>query len=85
MSEQNKQRNPIVQIKEFGNNPAIMARFKEVLKERTPQFMADVINAVRESSALQKCDPNSVWGSAMVAASLNLSVNKSLVFAALVP
>lgn len=84
MTEQ-KAKNPIVAIKDFGNNPAIMARFKEVLKDRAPQFMADVVNVVRESYELQKCDPNSVWGAAMIAASLDLSVNKNLGFAGLVP
>ena len=80
-----EQKNPVALIKEFGNNPAIMARFKEVLKDRAPQFMADVINAVRNSRQLQACDPNSIWGGAMVAAALDISINPNLGQAAIVP
>ncbi len=77
--------NEIATLKQFGENPAIKRRFDEVLKERAPQFMASVINAVGNNFSLQKCDPNSIWGSAMVAAALNLPIDSNLGFAAIVP
>lgn len=60
-------------------------RFEEVLKENAPQFISGLISAVNLNSKLKDADPDSVCGSAMVAASLDLSVIPSLGFAALVP
>lgn len=77
--------NEIATLKQFGENPAIKKRFDEVLKERSPQFMASVINVVNNNNYLAKCEPNSIWGSAMVAAALNLPIDSNLGFAAIVP
>ena len=77
--------NPVAQLKAIANNPAMMARFRQVIGDKAPQFLASVVSAVSTNSELMKADPNSVMASAMVAATLDLDINQSLGFAAIVP
>ncbi len=72
-------------VKAYGASPAIQKRFAEVLGDKAPAFIASVIGAVNGNTALQKADPASVFGSAMIAATLNLSVVPTLGQAAIVP
>jgi recombination protein RecT len=53
-------------------------RFNEVLGKRAPQFMASIINLANGSPELQVADGMSIIQSAMVAAALNLPVDKNL-------
>ena len=69
----------------MGRNDAVQRRFQEVLGAKAPAFIASVIGAVNSNSMLQEADPASVFGSAMIAATLNLSVVPTLGQAALVP
>jgi len=80
-----EQKNAIVTLKEYGNNPAVKKRFEEVLKNRAPQFLASIINACNTNYSLQKCEPSSVYGAGMVAAALDLPIDNNLGFAAIVP
>lgn len=77
--------NPVSAIKAMTADPKIISRFKEVIGAKAPQFLASVVSAVRTNPELQKADPASVMASAMIAATLNLDINPSLGFAALVP
>lgn len=79
------QKTAVQGIKDVASSPAMQARFREVLGTKAPAFISGVIAAVNTNSALQKADPNSVLGSAMVAATLNLSCVPSLGQSALVP
>ncbi len=72
-------------IKGLMNNDNIQKRFEEVMKDRAPQYMSSIINLVNGDTNLQKCDPMSVVGSAMVAATLDLPVDKNLGYAWVVP
>lgn len=72
-------------LKAYGARPATQNRFREVLGDKAPAFIASVIGAVNGNPALQKADPVSVFGSAMIAATLNLSVVPTLGQAAIVP
>ena len=76
---------PISELKKMSNSPAIQKRFQEVLGAKAPAFIASVIGAVNGNYKLQKADPTTVLGSAMIAATLNLSVVPTLGQAALVP
>jgi recombination protein RecT len=67
------------------NDPKMISRFKDVLGAKAPQFLASVVSAVSANRELQKADPTSVMASAMVAATLNLDINPSLGFAAIIP
>lgn len=64
-------------------NPVIAKRFEEVLGKRAPQFISSLIQV--GNSLGPDCDSMSIISGAMVAASLDLPINKNLGFAWLVP
>lgn len=64
-------------------NPSYSDRFKEVLKDRAPQFISSILQAAR--SLDPECDPKSIISSAMQAAIVDLPIDKNLGFAGLVP
>lgn len=74
-------------VRGLADDPAIQKRFQEVLGDETMSrsFMASVLSAINATPALMQCDPFTVWGAAMQAASLNLPVDKNLGFSAIVP
>lgn len=72
-------------LKDMFNDDYVKSRFKEVLGEKAPAFLASVLNATRTNAALNECEPKSVMSAAMVAASLDLPIDGSLGFAAIVP
>ena len=72
-------------VKGILNSPAIKKRFEEILKQKAPQYMSSIINLVNGDTDLQKCHPMSVVASAMVAATLDLPVDKNLGYAWVVP
>jgi recombination protein RecT len=77
--------NPVMAIKRMASDPRYVARFQEVLGAKAPQFLASVVSAVRGNKELEKANPDSVMAAAMIAASLDLDINQSLGFAAIVP
>lgn len=62
--------------------PAYAQRFREVLKDRSDQFISSVLSV---GNTMPDVDPKSIIASAMNAAALNLPVNKNLGFAWIVP
>ena len=72
-------------LKDMVNSNYVKSRFAEVMGAKAPAFLASVLNATRTNPALKDCEPNSVISSAMVAATLDLPIDGSLGFAALVP
>ena len=72
-------------LKSYMNSDAIKSRFEEVLKNRAPQFMSSIINLVNSDANLQKCEPMSIISSCMVAATLDLPIDKNLGYAWIVP
>lgn len=79
------QLSPIAGVKSLLNSPTIKKRFEEILGKRAPQFMTSIINLVNSDTNLQKCDPMSVISSAMIAATLDLPVDRNLGYAWVVP
>lgn len=65
-------------LKDYMATPNIQNRFNEVLKDRAPQFMSSLINLVNSDDNLKIAEPMSVISSAMVAAALDLPVDKNL-------
>lgn len=63
----------------------VVKRFEEVLGKKTPAFIASLLSLHNASPQLQKCNPRSILSSAMIAATLDLPINPSLGFAAIVP
>lgn len=72
-------------LKDLMNTPRMKNKFKEVLKEKSDGFMASVLNLVNNDSYLSSVDPMSIVTSAMVAASLDLPVDKNLGYAWIIP
>ncbi len=74
-----------VTLKSVASSPAIQQKFREVLGDKAPVFIQSVVSTTQNNPALLKADPMSVFGSAMAAATLNLSVVPTLGQAAIVP
>lgn len=72
-------------LKGLLDTPKIAKRFEEVLGKRAPQYMSSILNLYNGDTYLQKCDPTSVLASSMVAATMDLPVDKNLGYAWVVP
>lgn len=72
-------------VKGLMDNPSIKKRFEEVLRERAPQYMSSIVNLVNSDTNLKKCEPTSVISSCMLAATMDLPVDKNLGYAWVVP
>jgi recombination protein RecT len=72
-------------LKDLFNKDYVKNRFAEVMGEKSAAFLASVLNAIRLNSMLEECDQASVLSSAMAAAALDLPIDSSLGFSAIVP
>lgn len=66
-------------------SPVVVDRLKEVLGKRATQFAATLLIVSKNSTKLSRADPASVLSSAMIAATLDLSIDPNLGQAAIVP
>src|SRR5690606_37111233 len=64
---------------------SVKKRFDDIMGKRAPQFMSSIINLVNSDTNLQKCEPMTVISAAMVAATLDLPIDKNLGYAWVVP
>lgn len=62
-----------------------MKNLKAMLGSKAQGFATSVLSAVNNNKLLQSAEANSIYTSAMVAASLDLPINPNLGFAAIVP
>lgn len=60
-------------------------KFKEVMGNEAPGFIASVLQVISNDKYLSKADPISILNSAAIAASLKLPINNNLGFAWIVP
>ncbi|AXM89362.1 recombinase RecT [Anoxybacillus ayderensis] len=74
-----------VTLKQLLNSESMKKRFEEVLGKRAQQFATSILNLYNSEKMLQKCEPMSIISSAMVAASLDLPVDKNLGYMYIVP
>jgi recombination protein RecT len=72
-------------LTKFVRDDNVQKRIESLLQQRAPQFTTSLITAVNNNYMLQKCDPDTVVGAALTAASMDLPINPNLGFAALVP
>ncbi|MBN6186344.1 recombinase RecT [Aneurinibacillus sp. BA2021] len=72
-------------MKSLLSSPAVLKRFEEVLGKRATQFTASILSLYNSEKMLQKADPMSIISSAMVAATLDLPVDKNLGYMYIVP
>lgn len=78
--------NPVLaKVKGFIASDSVKKRFEDVLGKKAPQFISTVMNVVSGNKMLQKCEPTSIIGASLVAASLDLPIDPNLGFAAIVP
>lgn len=65
--------------------PTMRKKFESVLDKKAPQFLTSLLNLYNGDDYLQKTDPMTVVTSAMVAATLDLPIDKNLGYAWIVP
>lgn len=80
-----KQEENKLTAKALFNKDEVKAKFQELLGKRASSFMTSVLQIVASNPLLSKADPNSVYHSAAVAATLDLPLNNNLGFAYIVP
>lgn len=74
-----------VPVKVLVKQDSIQNMLKQTLKGRVTQFATSLVNVVHDNPALENVDQVSVIQSAMVAATLNLPIDKNLGYMWLVP
>ena len=77
--------NNLVELKTKLDAPSVKAKFESMLGKRAPQFITSISSVVQNNELLQKADVNSIIMGAAVAASMDLPLNASLGYSALVP
>lgn len=73
------------QVKELLQSVSFKKRFEEILDKRAPQFMASIVNLVSSDANLQACQPVSVIQACVMAATMDLPVDKNLGYAWIIP
>lgn len=81
----NNNNNCLAELKGLIEKNEVAERFKKILKDKANQFMASIVNMTASDSNLLKCEPGSIISAALIAATMNLPIDKSLGFAAVVP
>lgn len=71
--------------RDFFKKDAVKQKFTELLGKRAPQFITSVLQVVASNDMLAKAEPESVYQSAAVAATLDLPLNNALGFSYIVP
>lgn len=72
-------------VKSLLSSAAINEKFNAILKDRAPGFTANLAVMVSNSYSLANLDPLSVISSALIGASLDLSLDPNLGYAGIVP
>ena len=72
-------------LRDLIGSDIVQKKFREILSDEGPAFLANALQAVERNSALSKADPRSILTGCMIAASLKLSIDPNLGQSALVP
>lgn len=70
---------------DFLKKDSIQLRFHELMQNRAPQFLTSILALYNNDAALRKADPVSIVQSAMIAASLDLPIEKNFGYAWIIP
>lgn len=84
-TEEKKELSPVQKTKSILERPEVQSKFRELLGEKSTGFITSVLGAMNQNEMLKNADPNSVYMSALIAASLDLPINSNLGFAYIVP
>jgi recombination protein RecT len=85
MSNNSTAVSPVKAASQFFNQENVKKKFEEVLGRNANAYVSSILTTINSNQLLQKASPESIYQSAMVAASLNLPINQSLGFAWIVP
>ena len=77
--------NQKVGITKYLNSDAMQGYLKSVIGSNKEKFVTNLVSAVNQNKALQECSNQSLVSGALVATTLNLSLNSSFGYAYLVP
>jgi len=80
-----KELSPVQKTKSLLERPEVQQKFKEMLGDKASGFTTSVLSAMNQNEMLKNAEPNSVYMSALMAASLDLPINSNLGFAYIVP
>lgn len=72
-------------VSQFLNQENVLKKFSELLGTKAQGFIASVISAVNSNELLKNATSESVYASALMAATLDLPVNQNLGFAYFIP
>jgi recombination protein RecT len=72
-------------IKTLINAEITREKFKEVLGNKAPAFMASLLSLINGNTNFETVDPQTVLSAAMTAATLDLPINPNLGFAYIIP
>lgn len=75
----------IAKLQGYFSNETVMNNLRGMLGSKAQSFATSVLSVVNNNRLLQNSSPESIYSSAMVAASLDLPINPNLGFAAIVP
>jgi recombination protein RecT len=75
----------VARPKDFFNQDNVKAKFAELMGKRSAAFLSSVLQCVAQNSDLAQADVNSIYQSAMMAATLDLPINNNLGFAYIIP
>lgn len=75
----------VQKTKSLLERPEVQEKFKEMLGEKASGFTTSVLSAMNQNEMLKNAEPNSVYMSALMAASLDLPINSNLGFSYIVP
>lgn len=72
-------------FKNLINSDEIKSKFTEVLKDKATTYRDSIMNLVNGDEDLRECEPRSIIDACMIAASLDLSVDKNLDYIWIIP
>jgi recombination protein RecT len=86
VAKQEKKPTTVVgELNRLFNREQTQKSMQMMLGSKTQGFVTSVLSAVNNNALLKKCNPDSIYTSALAAASMDLPINPNLGFAALVP
>lgn|SRR5574344_158319 len=72
-------------VADYAHNEQFKKKIEETLGDKTPQFISSVLSLVNTNNNFKKCKPTDIFTTCMMAASLDLPINKDLGQAWIIP
>ena len=72
-------------VKDYFGKDAVKDKFAELLGDKSTNFVTSVLQSVSQNTALLKCEPESIFNAAAMAAVLNMPINYNLGEAYILP